>query len=132
VLNPDHLHDQAERLATPTGAGASRQADLRRAISTAYYAVFHAVAAEAADELVGRTQRDSSRYALVYRSIEHGRLRGVCQDIVKSTLPAKYANYLPSGGRGTDSLAVATAISELPERRHSADYDSLLRAHTFA
>ena len=69
VLNSDHLLDQAERLTTPLGLGAPRQADLRRAISAAYYGVFHAVATEAADEFVGRTQRDSARYALVYRSI---------------------------------------------------------------
>lgn len=130
VLNPDHLLDQAERLTVPPGAGAPRQADLRRAISAAYYGVFHAVATEAADEFVGRTQRDSPRYALVYRNIEHGRLRGLCEDIVKSTPPAKYAMYLPGAGLGPDLVAVATAISELQERRHSADYDSLFRAKT--
>jgi hypothetical protein len=130
ILNPDHLLDQAERLTVSQGAGAPRQADLRRAISTAYYGVFHAIATEAADDFVGRTQRDSPRYALVYRSIDHGRLRGVCEDVVKPTPPAKYAKYLPSAGLGSDLIAVATAVSELQERRHSADYDSLFRAKT--
>lgn len=130
VLNPDHLLHQAERLTAPPGVGAPRQADLRRAISAAYYGVFHAVATEAADDLVGKTQRDSPRYALVYRSIDHGRLRGICEDVAKPTPPAKYLKYLPSGGFGPDLIAVATAISELQERRHSADYDSLFRAKT--
>jgi len=130
ALNPDHLLDQAERLTAPPGVGAPRQADLRRAISTAYYGIFHAVATEAADDFVGKTQRDSPRYALVYRSIEHGRLRGICEDVAKPKPPAKYAKYLPSSGLGPDLIAVATAISELQERRHSADYDSLFRAKT--
>lgn len=130
VLNPDHLLDQAERLTAPPGVGAPRQADLRRALSTAYYGVFHAVATEAADDFMGRTQRDSPRYALVYRSVGHRRLREVCDDVVKPTPPAKYVKYLPRGGLGPDLIAVATAISELQERRHSADYDSLFRAKT--
>jgi hypothetical protein len=130
VLNPDHLLDQAERLTAPAGVGAPRQADLRRAISAAYYGVFHAVATEAADEFVGRTQRDSSRYALVYRSVGHRRLREVCDDVVKSTAPSKYLKYLPRDGLGPDLVAVAAAIGELQERRHSADYDSLFRAKT--
>ncbi len=128
LLNPDHLLEQARRLTTPPGAGAPRQADLRRAISTAYYGVFHAVATEAADGLVGTRQRHTPRYALVYRSIDHGRLRTICEDIVKPTPPARYTKYLPSGGFGSDLVAVATAISELQERRHSADYDPLFRA----
>ena len=52
TLNPDHLLDQAERLTTAPGSGPPRQADLRRAISTAYYAVFHAIATDAADQFV--------------------------------------------------------------------------------
>jgi hypothetical protein len=130
VLNPDHLLDQAERLAVPIGTGAPRQADLRRAISTAYYGIFHAIATEAADQFVGRTQRDTPRYQLVYRSVEHGRLRGTCDDIAKPTPPAKYTKYLPQAGLGADLIAVAAAISELQERRHSADYDPLFRAKT--
>lgn len=130
VLNPDHLVEQADRLTTPSGVGAPRQADLRRAISTAYYGVFHAVATEAADDLVGKTQRDTPRYALVYRGIDHGRLRVICEDIVKPTPPIKYTRYLPSGGFGPDLIAVPTAIGELQERRHSADYDPLFRAKT--
>ena len=70
VLNPDHLLEQADRLMASTGRGAPRQADLRRAISNAYYGVFHAVVTEAADHFVGRTQRQTPTYGLVYRSID--------------------------------------------------------------
>jgi hypothetical protein len=93
VLNPDHLLDQADRLTTPPVGGAPRQADLRRAISTAYYALFHAVLTEAADDLMGSTQRQSARYALVYRSIDHRAIRDRCNDLKKPQPPAKYTKY---------------------------------------
>lgn len=129
VLNPDHLLDQAERLTTlPGGGGAPRQADLRRAISSAYYGVFHAVLTEAADSFVGKTQRHTPRYELVYRSINHGSLRSICEDVVKTTIPAKFSKYEPRGGFGPDLKALATAVIELQEKRHAADYDPLFRA----
>jgi hypothetical protein len=127
VLNPDHLLEQADRLIAPPGGGAPRQADLRRAISNAYYGVFHAIVTEAADDFVGKTQRQTPRYALLYRSIDHRSLRTLCEDVVKTTLPAKYSKYQPSGGFGPDLLALATAVVDLQEKRHSSDYDPLFR-----
>lgn len=123
VLNPDHLLEQASRLTAAPPTGAPRQADLKRAISTSYYGLFHAIVTAAADDFAGRTKRESPRYALVYRSIDHRTLRSLCEDIVKSTLPAKYSRYQPSGGFGPDLIAVATAVVDLQEKRHLADYD---------
>jgi hypothetical protein len=130
VLNPDHLIDQADRLIAPPGGGAPRQADLRRAISTAYYGVFHAIVTEAADDFAGRTQRHTPRYPLVYRSVDHASLRKLCEDIIKTTLPSKYSKYEPAGGFGPDLIALSTAVVELQEKRHSADYDPLFRVRT--
>ena len=126
VLDPDHLLDQAEMLIASTG-GTARQVDLRRAISSAYYALFHAVATEAADDFVGRTHRQTPRYRLVYRSIEHKSLLRLCEDIVKTKLPERYADYEPSGGFGPDLQALADAFVDLQEKRHLADYDPLFR-----
>ena len=67
--NPEHLFDQADELATPPATGAPRQSSLRRAISTAYYALFHAILTDVADQLVGKGQRDTPQYSLVYRSV---------------------------------------------------------------
>ena len=97
------------------------------AISNAYYAVFHAVVTQAADDFVGRTHRASPRYALVYRSIDHKSLRKLCEDVKKPTLPAKYSTYSPRGGFGADLIALATAVVDLQEKRHFADYDPLFR-----
>jgi hypothetical protein len=123
VLNPEHLLDQADRLITPPGGGAPRQADLRRAISNAYYAVFHAVIAQTADYIVGKTNRASTRYELVYRSINHKSLRKLCNVVKNPPLPANYSRYSPKGGFGSDLTALATAVIDLQEKRHLADYD---------
>lgn len=127
VLNPEHLLDQADRLIAPPGPGAPKQADLRRAISTTYYALFHAVLTAAADDFVGRTKQQTPRYALVYRSVSHKALRELCEDIPKNKLPAKYTAHEPPGGFGADLIAVATALSDLQEKRYLADYDPLYR-----
>ena len=128
--SPGHLLDQAHRLTAPLGPGAPRQTDLRRAISSAYYGVFHAVVAAAADDFAGRTKRHTPRYALVYRSIQHKTLRALCEDIVKSNLPAKYQDHVPKGGFGTDLEAFANAVVDLHEKRHKADYDPRYRVST--
>jgi hypothetical protein len=130
VVNPDHLLDQADRLIAAPGAGARRQVDLKRAISSAYYALFHAIATAAADDLTGKGERDSGRYALAYRSIEHRSLRAICEDLQKQTLPRKYLKYQPSGGFGPDLKILSTAVEDLQERRNAADYDPLFRATT--
>jgi hypothetical protein len=130
VLNPDHLLDQADRLSTQPAGGAPRQADLRRAISTAYYALFHAVLTDVADGFVGRNQRHTPRYALVYRSVDHKALRKLCEDLVKATPPQRYSGHMPRGGFGPDLTALANAVLDLQEKRHLADYDPLFRART--
>jgi hypothetical protein len=62
--------------------GSKSSAVRRRAVSTAYYAVFHALAKSCADSLLqsrDRTSPDrySEEYARVYRALEHGSLKKV-------------------------------------------------------
>jgi hypothetical protein len=124
ILNPTHLFDQADGLAG-SGVGRPRQVDVRRAISAAYYGLFHAVTTAAADLVVGQNNRSQARYGLVYRSIDHNRLREFCKDVQKQTLPEKYRRYAPQGGFGADIRTFATAVAELQEKRHTADYDPM-------
>src|ERR1051326_8403917 len=86
ILDPEHLLEQAQRLAEPPSAGPPRQVDVRRAISAAYYAVFHATLAAAADQFVGVTKRATSQYALVYRSVDHKTLRELCLEAKRTQL----------------------------------------------
>lgn len=130
VLNPSHLIEQADRLIAPPPAGPPRQVDLRRAISSAYYGVFHATLAAAADQVVGVTKRTTSQYSLVYRSIDHRTLREICTEIKKQTLTARYARYEPSNGFGQNIRTFAAAVLELQEKRHAADYDPSIRVNS--
>jgi hypothetical protein len=127
IPNAEHLLEQADRLITVPGRGAPRQVDLRRAVSSAYYGVFHAVLTAAADEFVGRTRNSETPYGLCYRGIEHGTLRKLCSELEKPTLSAQYRRYQPKDGFGPDLKAFATSLVELQQRRHAADYDPLIR-----
>jgi hypothetical protein len=63
----------AEELAENSGKSLTLR---RRAVSTAYYAVFHALAKLCANELLGgRIDLRSPEYIRVYRSLEHGTLK---------------------------------------------------------
>lgn len=127
TLNPDHLFQQAEALFARPRAGRPRQVDLRRAISSAYYGLFHYVLIKASDEFVGAAHRNTSRYGLVYRSIDHRSLRQLCAEVRKQTASGKYRPYHPPNGFGAELRTFADATIELQEKRHSADYGPLLR-----
>src|ERR1700731_2100373 len=128
--NPEHLFEQAEKLIVPPAAGRPRQVDVRRAMSSAYYAVFHALLAAAADEFVGKTKHTSVEYTLLYRSINHGWLRQLC-DGLKGAQPAgKFSRFAPPAGFGPNIQALSLAVIDLQEKRHSADYDPLISVKT--
>lgn len=126
-MNPNHLLDQAERLLTPTRPGFSRQADLKRAISNAYYALFHFVLRAVADEFVGAGQRRSARYALIYRSIDHRTLRDLAVEAKKRQASQRFAAYVPKGGFEAKLVEFSESVSALRDKRHAADYDPLAR-----
>lgn len=127
ILNPSHLFDQAEKLISAPVAGPLRQVDIRRAISASYYALFHLTLTALADEIVGVSQRGTSRYGLIHRGIDHRAIKDLCTVIAKATPPSKYSSYIPVSGFGQDILVFADAFVDLQERRHRADYDVAAR-----
>ena len=127
LIDPKHLFEQAEKLIAAPHAGPPRQVNLRRAISAAYYGVFHATLKAAADQYVGVTRQSSAEYLLVYRSVDHKTLRDLCQEIKKENLPARYTRHAPPGGFKASIREFASAVLELQEKRHAADYDPSIR-----
>ena len=109
VLDSEELLQQAELRVKPRQPGLPRQVDVRRAISVAYYALFHCIVTTVADEFVGRVNRTSKRYSLVYRNVDHGKIRSLC-----GSLP---------GASGDALREFGAAVIELQGRRHTADYD---------
>lgn len=127
ILNSSHLLDQAERLLARRGKSQTviRQADRRRAISSAYYAVFHHVLASVGDRFVGNDKRRTVLYASAYRSIDHNRLEALCKvvgcEIIKPE--SKYASFAPDGGFHVNLREYATKLVDLKKKRNIADYD---------
>jgi len=127
VVHPEQLFQQAEKLIEPPPAGPALQVSLRRAISSAYYGVFHFILTAVSDAFVGSSFRTKPRYALVYRSVDHGTLRSLCAEVAKPTPSARYRPYVPSSGFGPDLKLFAEVVADLQSKRHQADYDPLQR-----
>lgn len=103
----------ASRLLTATSHPNTQplQDSLRRAISTAYYAVFHALASSNADCLVGTPHDPLTEHAWsrAYRGLNHNAAkRNLLQDRnLFSTAIRQFANV----------------FAQLQDQRHRADYD---------
>ena len=84
---------------------------LRRAISTAYYAMFHALATNNADCIIGTSNGPLSRHAwdCIYRGLEHG--------IARIQLQQDQHLFSPDTRRFGDTFG------RLQEVRQRADYD---------
>ena len=54
------------------------QANLRRAVSTAYYAVFHSLTGAIADLLMGKARNEA--WHQVYRALEYASARNACRN----------------------------------------------------
>lgn len=99
-----------------------QDARLRRAVSTAYYAVFHLLV-EAASE---RVAEDAKLRCLVSRAFVHAEMQRVAKTFLSGTgaLPghvqAAFTGTIPG-----EVQSVARAFINLQEARHRADYDLL-------
>lgn len=122
VVNPKHLLDQSNALINLASKTKPRQADLRRAVSSAYYAVFHQLLIAVADEFIGKTSRKDKRYSLLYRSIDHRMAKRICEEASRRAPAAKYASFIPAGGFEQDIRRFSSNFIQLQIRRHDADY----------
>jgi len=124
ILDHDQLLEQAELLIQPRRPGPPRQVDVRRAISAAYYAVFHFLMAKAADMVVGSTKRREASYILVYRSVDHAQIRSLCQTIKAAQPDPRRVASAPSMRLGEPIKLFAAVVQDLQAQRHMADYDA--------
>jgi hypothetical protein len=107
----EDLLEQAYHLAR-MGRTKPRQASLRRAVSTAYYALFNILIHDGAGNWKGRAQR-----ARLARAFEHGKMRRASDVVVHSRFPGQDKQA------ASDLKKVASAFATLQEARHIADYD---------
>jgi hypothetical protein len=94
-INPAKLLKQAEELAG-VGAGRGRPSTTnhRRAVSTAYYALFHDINLRAARYLLPDDTSDEEVWRAT-RWIEHGDVRSVCKVVAICGAPKKPIRGLP-------------------------------------
>lgn len=123
---PNHLLEQAKELATRE-KGKPRQASLRRAVSSAYYALFHLLIDEAGALIAGagpaKSKTDLRR--LVGRSFTHTQIKSACVEISKATpndILKPFWKALDIAHQ-PELLRLAQTFRLAQEERHRADYD---------
>ena len=111
-MQPEALLELARHIAEHRRRRPS-QVSLRRALSTAYYALFHALAQNGADELVGKTAalRGSEAWQMAYRGIEHGRASSVFRN---GSFMTRFPPAIQEFGK---------FFIEMQATRHQADYN---------
>ncbi len=122
------LHDDLLVLArslvpqyVPSYPAAPAEANLRRGVSTAYYALFHLIVGEAMIRIVA----DPALRSRVARSFQHDKLQQVCQEYSRARLDNAGQLTMRSGAVIPVQLQdLGTAFVSLQNARHQADYDT--------
>lgn len=126
MLDPSGLLAVAKLLVaaaeTIPSTTASNQACLRRAISTAYYAVFHTLLAAAAQRFMGREHQQRPGASILYRGFSHSHMKTVCEAIQSANLKQKYRTALGTASVSKGMRDFATAFTRLQDHRIRADY----------
>ncbi|TXN68843.1 hypothetical protein [Methylobacterium sp. WL6] len=92
------------------GGGRPRKKSLARAVSTAYYALFHALAEFCGRELVG-AWTPWAPFRQVYRSLDHGQARKV------------FESFRTNADASDGLKRIGESFRVLQKLRHDADYD---------
>ena len=110
-MNPESFIKTAREL-IPTGQGKPRSTNLRRAVSTAYYAMFHCLSGSCADTLMGglHAGRGTDAWILTYRALNHRSAKARCSN--KENLKQFSAHI----------RVFAETFARMQEHRHHADY----------
>ena len=115
-VNPQELITLARALVNGVIAGGTNPAtrtELRRAVSCAYYAMFHTLATSNANTLIGASPTDQQRWAWqqTYRAADHRTARN---KLSRASLGGRFP---------TDIRNFGEVFAVVQKERHSADYD---------
>jgi len=116
---PKDLLDQAERLLSHEQKR-PRQARLRRAVSTAYYALFHLLDSAANRRMAPRSPKNLDLQ--MQRAFDPGAMKDVCKSFAGGTLPPM-VQHLQTGQIEPEQRLIARTFVDLQGKRHAADYD---------
>ncbi len=102
------------------------QVSLRRAVSAAYYAIFHLLVDDATRRMFPGRSRASLRSCLA-RAFVHGDMKRVALQFSSQTLASRLGPGLNGATLQPEIVNVATAFVDLQQARHEADYDTARR-----
>lgn len=123
---PQPLHrqllTQARHLAR-RDARRPQQGNLRRAVSSSYYALFHFLIHHATRSVVGTAaERRDYRHALA-RAFDHGEMAAASKSFSGGTLPASVQQHIGTPAIPAELRSIATLFVEAQDLRHRADYN---------
>lgn len=118
------LLTQAERLAH-LDPRRPRQVNLRRAISSAYYSVFHFLIDAATRAIAGGASNRQQVRAVLARTFSHGSMARACKAFMGPSPPDVFVRAVGTGVP-PDVRALSRLFVDLQEERHQADYDMLI------
>ncbi len=134
MINPQHLIEQAQHL---LDLDKRHQANVRRAASTAYYALFHFLIRESCAFHIGRGRDGRFMRAALARAFGHEEIKRVSKSFALGTLPAQLEAALNGEGAlkstkervslSKDLKTIAQLLMDLQALRHKADYDHFAR-----
>ena len=100
-----------------------RQANLRRAVSTTYYAMFHFLIDQSCRSVFGAAAGRSALRNILARGFDHGTMRDASQSFSGGTLLSWMQPIAPALVVPADVKIVARRFVLLQEARHRADYN---------
>ena len=98
-----------------------KQASLRRAVSAAYYSLFHLLVADAASSML--KGKAVSIRPVFQRAFAHAHMKRVAQSFAGGTVSDAWKGPMGGASVSEDLRQVASAFVSLQEARHKADYD---------
>ena len=103
----------ARDLAGANSKGRPRETNIRRAVSSTYYALFHCLATCNANMLVGGpgANRSQPAWRQAYRGLQHGTVRQRCE---RQNIIIKFPDEIQD---------FAERFVDMQQKRHEADYD---------
>jgi len=126
AIDPMKLVEAAEDFAKQKGGkGRPRPIWLRRAVSTAYYGLYHGLTRATAEHLLPNgSDEDQLKICRLFR---HNGVKGVCAKIAsrEGAKSSPYLDPISQSLQGTPLFDVAMVFCDLQEARHKADYDHL-------
>lgn len=123
-IDPGKLIEHAEGVLASNATGRPRAVWLRRAVSSAYYALFHAICLEGARTLLPHGSQQQQ--LVIARAFGHREVKDCCSWIAgRQGGIHQRVRPVVDDLKNSPLVGLASAFCDLQEARHRADYDHM-------